>query len=110
MKTLVVLFVGFIVGLTLVQEGFLSRSINSFPLSRLVYAEDAWRVEFDDICAKTNDSTELTKEELKALISRCDKLKPVIEMLDETLKKVYLRRLAMCRDMLIFALESKEKN
>ncbi len=80
-----------------------------FVFSKSVFAAEDWKTEFDDICSQTNDSMALTKEELKALIERCDKLKPSIEKLDESAKKVYLKRLQMCRDMLAFALESKEQ-
>lgn len=73
-------------------------------------AEDAWKTEFEDICSKTNDAISLNKEEVKALIDRCDKLKPQIEKLDETAKKVYLKRLQMCRDLFVFVLDSKEKD
>ncbi|MBI5102060.1 MAG: hypothetical protein HZB33_09540 [Nitrospirae bacterium] len=72
------------------------------------YAED-WKTEFDEICRKTNDPVSLSKEELKALISRSDKLKTVIETLGETEKKVYLKRLRVCRELFVFMLESKEK-
>jgi hypothetical protein len=48
-------------------------------------------------------------EELKNLIQRCDKLKPRIEALDESPRKVYLKRLQLCRDLYLFVLESKEQ-
>ena len=67
-----------------------------------------WKAEFDDICAGANDPMALSAEDLKKLIARCDKLKPLIEGLDETQRRVYLKRLKMCRDVLAFALESKE--
>lgn len=74
-----------------------------------IYAQDSWKAEFDDICSKTGIAITFTKEELKALVDRCDKLKPTIETLDESQKKVYLKRLKMCRDMFIFAIESKKE-
>ncbi len=67
-----------------------------------------WQTEFDEVCSKTNDAASLSAAEVKTLIDRCDSLKPVIEKLDESTKKVYLKRLQMCRDMLVFTLESKE--
>jgi hypothetical protein len=72
-------------------------------------ADEDWRGEFDSICAKTGDSMELSTDELKSLISRCDKLKEVIGTLDESTKKVFSKRLQMCRDLFAFALEAKEK-
>jgi len=74
-----------------------------------VYAEDDWKKEFEEICSRTDDAMSFSKEQLKDLIARCDKLKPTIGALDESTKKVYLRRLQMCRDFLAFVLESKEK-
>lgn len=74
------------------------------------YAQEDWKKEFEDICSRTDDAMSFTKDELRNLIARCDNLKSVIEKLDESAKKVYMRRLQMCRDMLAFVLESKEKN
>jgi hypothetical protein len=70
-------------------------------------AQDDWKTEFEDICSKTQDSMEFTSDELKGLVDRCDALKPRIEKLDETQKKVYLKRLQMCRDLLLFVMQSK---
>jgi uncharacterized protein CbrC (UPF0167 family) len=79
------------------------------PPSFVVYAQEDWKAEFDDICAKTADSMSLSKAEIKDLIARCDKLKPRIEKLDESTAKVYLKRLQMCKDLYVFVLESGSK-
>ena len=79
------------------------------PHSRVcpaVYAEEGWKAEFDDICVKTNEAMALPKTEVKSLIERCDKLKPRIEALEESARKVYLKRLQMCRDLFVYVLES----
>lgn len=73
------------------------------------FAEEDWRGEFDSLCAKTGDSMELSTDELKSLISRCDNLKELIGKLDESTKKVFSKRLRMCRDLYVFSLEAKEK-
>jgi len=73
------------------------------------YAQNDWKGEFHDLCSKTQDAMGFTEGELKELIAKCDGLKPVIEKLDETQRKVYLKRLRMCRDMFSFVLESKTK-
>ena len=78
------------------------------PSRGIADAQDDWKNEFEDICSKTQDSMALTADELKRLVGRCDALRPRIEMLDETQKKVYLKRLQMCRDLFAFVLESKE--
>jgi len=78
-----------------------------FPTqSGVAHAQDEWKAEFDAICGKTDDAAALTKTEVKGLIERCDKLKPRIEQLDESAKKVYLKRLQSCRDLFAFVLGS----
>jgi hypothetical protein len=51
----------------------------------------------------------LSQDDLKKPIAGCDRLKPAIEALEETPRKVYLKKLQMCRGLLLFVLESKEK-
>jgi hypothetical protein len=75
----------------------------------LAPAQEDWRKEFDDVCSKTQDPLVFTTDELKGLVGRCDKLKPQIESLDESQRKVYSKRLRMCRDLYFYVLESKEK-
>jgi hypothetical protein len=70
-------------------------------------AQEDWKTEFEDICSRTQDSMAFTTDELKSLVDRCDALKPRIEKLDESQKKVYLKRLQMCRDLLVFVMQSK---
>jgi hypothetical protein len=70
--------------------------------------KETWRKEFDDVCSKTEDSTTLSLEELAALIARCDALRPQIEKLEETPKKVYLKRLGTCRGLYAYVLEYKQ--
>ncbi len=77
--------------------------------SEVVSAQDDWKAEFESICARTQDAMTISKDELKQLINRCDDLRPRIEKLDETQRKVYLKRLQMCRDLFAFVLESQEK-
>jgi len=73
-----------------------------------VYSQDNWKTEFEIVCAKTQDPMTLSPDELRMLISRCDQLRTLIDKLDETQRKVYLRRLQMCKDLFSFVLESKE--
>jgi len=72
-------------------------------------AQDDWKKEFDDVCSKTQDAMAFNTDELKALVDRCDKLKPQVEALDGAQGKVYSKRLKMCRDLFSFTLETKEK-
>jgi hypothetical protein len=74
------------------------------------WAQDEWKKEFEEICSRTDDAMSFSKEELRGLIARCDKVKSIVETLDPSTRKVYLRRLQLCRDLYAFVLESKEKN
>ncbi len=76
---------------------------------RAAHAEDEWKKEFEAVCSRTDDAMSFSKEELRSLIARCDKLKSVLHTLDESTRKVYLRRLQICRDLFAFVLEAKEK-
>ena len=80
-----------------------------FSPIRSAYGEESWKREFEEICGNNEDAMKLTQDELKNLITRCDGLKPAIESLEETTRKVYLKRLQMCRNLLAFVLEAKEK-
>ncbi len=70
-------------------------------------AQDDWKKEFEDVCSQTQDAMSFTPDELKGLVGRCDALRPRIDKLDETQKKIYLKRLQMCRDLFAYTLESK---
>jgi hypothetical protein len=70
-------------------------------------AQDDWKKEFEDVCSQTQDVMLFTPEVLKGLIGRCDALRPRIGKLDESQKKIYLKRLTMCRDLFSYALETK---
>jgi len=76
----------------------------------LASAEDAWKTEFDALCSKTDDAVSFSVDEITSLIGRCDKLKAAMDNLDESTKKVYLRRLQMCRDLFSYVLDSKKQN
>ncbi len=78
-------------------------------LAGVAYAQEDWKKEFEDICGKTQDAMSFSPAELRQLVERCDKLKPIIEKLEPSERKVYLRRLEMCRELFAFTLESKEK-
>jgi len=71
--------------------------------------EDAWRTEFDALCGQSENSMNMTVVELKGALGRCDALKEQIEKLEATPRKVYLRRLQMCRNLLEYMLDSRLK-
>jgi hypothetical protein len=78
-----------------------------YQTSGVVFAEDDWKTEFDELSSKTDEAMNLTKAEVKVLVERCDKLKQRIETLDESARKVYLKRLQLSRDLFSFVLDSK---
>ncbi len=82
-------------------------SNNVFGLG-IASAQDAWKNELDDICSKTQDAMTFSADQLQDIVARCDKLKPTIEQVEETQRKVYLKRLRMCRDLFVYILETKE--
>lgn len=83
---------------------------DALSLVRPALAEEGWKTEFEEVCGKSDDSMNLAKGELKALMVRCDRLKPLIEAQEETVRKVYLKRLQMCRDLLAYVHEVKSRN
>ena len=75
---------------------------------QVAQAQD-WRAEFDALCSKTQDAMVLSRAELRGLVERCDKLKPRIDQLEESQRKVFSKRLRACRDLYQFVLDSLEK-
>lgn len=68
---------------------------------------ETWQKEFDDICSRTQDAMMFSVDELKALVTRSNALEQQIQKLDETRRKVYLKRLQQCRGLYAYVLESK---
>ena len=72
--------------------------------------ESEWRGELETLCAGTNNAMSFSREELQRRVALCDRLKSRIDGLDESARKVYGRRLQMCRDFYRFMLESKQED
>ena len=72
------------------------------------HADDGWSTEFDAVCSKTQDAMTLPEDQLQDLIRRCDALKPTVEALDDSRRKVYGKRLQLCRDLYAFVLEARK--
>lgn len=73
-------------------------------------SDKAWKDEFSEISSKTVNSMALSTEDLLSLVERCDKLQPVIEGLEATPRKVYLKRLMKSKSIFNFVIESRKKN
>jgi hypothetical protein len=78
------------------------------PVLARAGAEEDWLAEFEAVCSRTQDAMSLPSDELRSLLARCDRLKPKVEALDPSRRKVYLRRLQLCRDLYRFVLDSRE--
>ena len=89
----------------------LPAEFQSVYVSEALSAESAeqWRVEFDTICGQTDNAADMTVNDLKKALEKCDALKPKIEALEATPRKVYLKRLQMCRNLFTYLLEGKVK-
>jgi len=81
--------------------------LSLFTSLQAAYGEDAWRADFDASCAQSNDAMSLSVPEIKKLIEQCDVLQKIIEKEEETVRKVFLKRLQLCKNFYIFVLESK---
>ncbi len=75
---------------------------------KISLAQEGWKAEYESVCAKTDMAITLSAEELKERIAGCDRLKPKIEAQEESTRKVYLRRLQMCRELYKYMLGTKE--
>ena len=74
-----------------------------------VWGQEDWKQAFDAVCSKTQDSMSRSRGELEGYITECDRLQPRIEDLQGAQRKVYLKRLKMCRNLFVFVLESKDR-
>lgn len=70
-------------------------------------ADEGWRDSFDEVCTQSNEAMALSVPELKLLIEKCDRLRKVIETQEETVRKVFLKRLELCKNLYVFVLETK---
>ena len=78
-----------------------------FTILQAAYGEDVWRTDFDAACAQSDESMALSVPELKKAIEQCDRVQKKIEAQEETVRKVYLKRLQMCRNLFVFVLETR---
>ena len=86
----------------------LSLSLTIFLALSAGGAEKEWRTTFDETCGQSNEAMAFSVDELTTLIEKCDRLQKVIEAEDETVRKVYLKRLQLCKNLYVFVLETKK--
>ena len=90
-----------------VLSGFIAKPASI--LNCAYAADESWKSDFEKVCGQTDNAADLSVEELKKSLEKCDALKTRIEALEPTPRKIYLKRLQMCRNLLQFMLESKQK-
>ena len=72
------------------------------------WCEENWRTDFDATCAKTGDAMALSVPELNQLIEHCAALEKIVDTQEESVRKVYLKRLQLCRNLYAYVLEYKK--
>lgn len=88
----------------------IAAALLALALVQPVCAEEAWQATFDETCSKSNQAMTMSVQELRDLIVKCDELQKVIETQEATVRKVYLKRLALCRNLYAYMLEYKQNN
>jgi len=100
----------FVLVLFIVASVFSGALVNPASVLRSAHAADeSWKSDFEKVCGQTDNAADMTIEELKTTLEKCDALKSRIEALEATPRKIYLKRLQMCRNLLQFMLESRVK-
>lgn len=85
----------------------LTGCLSLFITLQSAYGDDNWRTDFDAACGQSNDAMAFSIPELKKLIEQCDRLQKIIDVQEETIRKVFLKRLQMCRNLYVFVLDAK---
>lgn len=71
--------------------------------------ESGWKSDFDALCGQSDSFMNMSTAELRRALEKCDELKAEIEKLEATPRKVYLKRLQMCRNLLGYMIENRLK-
>jgi hypothetical protein len=71
-------------------------------------SDEPWLAEFEQTCSKTTDAMTLSVQELNALLERCGALQKIIETQEESVRRVYLKRLQMCRNLYAYVLDYRK--
>lgn len=70
--------------------------------------EDEWRAEFERACSQSNRSMVMTVKELQELVTACDRVDKLLEVQDETVRKVYRKRVQQTKNLYLFMIETKK--
>jgi hypothetical protein len=77
-------------------------------LQGAAWGAEPWRAEFDATCSQTDEAMALSLPELDLLLQRCSALQKIIEAQEESVRKVYLKRLQLCRNLYAYVVEFKK--
>ncbi|QWV94475.1 hypothetical protein KP004_04620 [Geomonas oryzisoli] len=91
-------------------KGVIAAALLALALAQPARAEQAWQATFDETCSKSNQAMTMSVQELRDLLATCDALQKVIETQEESVRKVYLKRLSLCRNLYAYMLEFKQSN
>jgi hypothetical protein len=69
---------------------------------------DAWKEDFERICAHTLEATALPNDTLEQLIVQSDDLLGKIGTIDDPQKKVYIFRLKKCKNFFQYILDARK--
>ncbi len=92
----------------LTTKGFIMACLLTFATVSAAPAQDSWKPSFEEICSKVQATDNLSVAELEALITKADKLLPIIQSSDSPSKKVYVMRLKRCRSLFEFIIDTKK--
>ena len=70
--------------------------------------EEPWQATFEQTCSRTSEAMALTLPELESLLQKCDELEKVIETKEESVRKAYLKRLRLCKNLYAYVVEYKK--
>ena len=91
-------------------KSVITATLLALALAQPLWAEEAWQATFDETCSKSNQAMTMSVQELRDLLAKCDALQKVIETQEESVRKVYLKRLSLCRNLYAYMLEYKQSN
>lgn len=77
-------------------------------LTQPVRGEESWQETFEKTCSRSNDAMTMSVEELRSLVESCNALEKVIEKQEPSVRKVYLKRLQLCKNLYVYMLEYRK--
>jgi len=70
--------------------------------------EEAWRESFEQTCSRTSEAMTMSVAELSTLLERCGALQKIVDVQEESVRKVFTKRLQLCKNLYAYVLEYKQ--